>query len=117
MTIFFRKMHGLGNDFVVIDAMKTPVSSTDAQRRQVADRRYGVGCDQLIFMEPPQDAGADLFMRIYNPDGSEAGACGNGTRCVAHLWMSQNNKKSCVIQTMAGLLKCAMAANDMVQVD
>lgn len=117
MTIPFKKMHGLGNDFVVIDAMKTPVAFTDAQRRQIADRRYGVGCDQLISMEPPKDKGADLFMRIYNPDGSEAGACGNGTRCVAHLWMIQNNKKSCVIQTMAGLLKCAMAANDMVQVD
>ena len=117
MAISFRKMHGLGNDFVVIDAMKTPVSFTDAQRRQIADRRYGVGCDQLILMEPPKDADADLFMRIYNPDGSEAGACGNGTRCVAHLWMKNNSRDACVIQTMAGLLKCKRAANDMVQVD
>lgn len=115
--VSFKKMHGLGNDFVVIDAMKTPVSFTDSQRRQIADRRYGVGCDQLILMEPPKDKGADLFMRIYNPDGSEAGACGNGTRCVAHLWMSLNNKKICTIQTVAGLLKCAMMANGMVQVD
>lgn len=117
MAINFRKMHGLGNDFVVIDAMKTPVTFTEAQRRHIADRRYGVGCDQLILMESPQDKSADLFMRIYNPDGSEAGACGNGTRCVAHLWMSQNGKDQCTVQTVAGLLKCSMAANDMVRVD
>ncbi|HEY8191021.1 MAG TPA: diaminopimelate epimerase, partial [Alphaproteobacteria bacterium] len=68
-------------------------------------------------MEPPKDKAADLFMRIYNPDGSEAGACGNGTRCVAHLWMAQNGRKDCEIQTMAGLLQCRMAPHDMVQVD
>ena len=104
-------------NFVIIDATDKPVFFTDEQRRQISDRRYGVGCDQLILMEKAPDKSADLFMRIYNPDGSEAGACGNGTRCVAHLWMSQNNKKSCVIQTMAGLLKCSIVANDLVQVD
>lgn len=117
MTIPFKKMHGLGNDFVVVDAMKTPVSFTDEQRQRIADRRYGIGCDQLILIEPPRDKNADLFMRIYNPDGSEAGACGNGTRCVAHLWMAQSERKLCTVQTVAGLLKCAMEANGMVQVD
>ncbi len=117
MTLPFIKMHGLGNDFVVIDAMKEKVSLPDDRRRAIADRRYGIGCDQLLVMEPPKDKGADLFMRIYNPDGSEAQACGNGTRCVAHLWMSKNNKRNCTIQTVAGLLKCGMASNDRVQVD
>jgi diaminopimelate epimerase len=117
MTIPFRKMHGLGNDFVVIDATKETINIAEPDRRRIADRRYGVGCDQLIIMEPPKEKGADLFMRIYNPDGSEAGACGNGTRCVAHLWMAQNGRKDCVIQTMAGLLQCRMAPQDMVQVD
>ncbi len=117
MAIPFRKMHGLGNDFVVIDATNETINIVEPDRRRIADRRYGVGCDQLIIMEPPKDKAADLFMRIYNPDGSEAGACGNGTRCVAHLWMAQNGRKDCVIQTMAGLLQCRMAPRDMVQVD
>ncbi len=117
MKLSFIKMHGLGNDFVIIDATERPVSLNETQRRQIADRRYGAGCDQLIVMEPPKDKSADLFMRIYNPDSSEAGACGNGTRCVAHLWMSRNKKKSCIVQTMAGLLQCRMMDRDMVQVD
>lgn len=110
-------MHGLGNDFVVIDATKTSVDINETARRRIADRRYGVGCDQLLIIEPAKDQKADIFMRIYNPDGSEAQACGNGTRCTAHLWMRQNNKDHCVIQTVAGLLECKMADNDMVQVD
>jgi diaminopimelate epimerase len=110
-------MHGLGNDFVVIDTTKHKVVLDDKKRREIADRRYGVGCDQLLVLEPPKDKGADVFLRIYNPDGSEAQACGNGTRCTAHLWMMEHGKKSCVIQTVAGLLKCSMAANDLVAVD
>ena len=115
--VIFKKMHGLGNDFVVIDATKEAIDLPAARRQEIADRQRGVGCDQLLVMGPPEDKAADLFMRIYNPDGSEAGACGNGTRCVAHLWMGQNGKKECTVQTTAGLLKCAMAANDMVKVD
>lgn len=110
-------MHGLGNDFVVIDAIKTPISLTNQQKQALCDRRRGVGCDQILVMEPSRQDGADLFMAIYNPDGSEAGACGNGTRCVAHLWMSRNGRKDCVIETVAGLLRCRMADNDMVRVD
>lgn len=117
MTIAFRKMHGLGNDFVVVDATKDGLSLTIEQIRQVADRRYGVGCDQVLVIEKAPDAKADLFMRIYNPDGSEAGACGNGSRCVAHLWMAQNGRTDCVIQTRAGLLNCKMAEGGLVQVD
>lgn len=110
----FKKMHGLGNDFVIVDS---EAEFTPEQVKQVACRRYGVGCDQFIVMEPAKSPDADLFMRIYNPDGSEAGACGNGTRCVAHLWMSGQGKEVCTIETVAGLLACKQAANDMVQVD
>lgn len=117
MSVSFKKMHGLGNDFVVIDAASLGLSLSTSQIRQIADRRYGAGCDQILVIEKPQDPKADLFMRIYNPDGSEAGACGNGTRCVALLWMSQNNKPSVQIQTKAGLLSCKMAEGGLVQVD
>ncbi|MCW5744832.1 MAG: diaminopimelate epimerase, partial [Alphaproteobacteria bacterium] len=92
----FRKMHGLGNDFVVLDARARSLDLTPARRRAIADRRTGVGCDQLIVMEPPTDRQADVFMRIYNPDGSEAGACGNGTRCVAHVLMAERHTDSVV---------------------
>jgi diaminopimelate epimerase len=112
--LLFIKMHGLGNDFVVIEQA---VDLNTGDIRRIADRRYGVGCDQLLILGAPKDKGADLFLRIYNPDGSEAQACGNGTRCVAHLWMKKNNRKDCVVQTVAGLLQCRMATNDMVTVD
>lgn len=111
----FRKMHGLGNDFVVIKAKKD--AFTPAQARFIADRRHGIGCDQLIVIEPPQDREADLFMRIYNPDGSQAQACGNGTRCAAHLWMAENSRDRCTVQTLAGLLQCRMVEDGMVEVD
>lgn len=112
--IKFQKMHGLGNDFVIVRA---PIHSfSPDQCRQIADRHYGVGCDQFIVMEPAQSPEADIFMRIYNPDGSEAGACGNATRCVAHVWMTENKKDRCVIQTIAGLLRCVLKG-DQVQVD
>ena len=75
----FLKMHGLGNDFVVLDARAHALDLTPLRRRAIADRRLGVGCDQLIVLEPPTAADADIFMRIYNPDGSEAQACGNAT--------------------------------------
>ena len=81
----FLKMHGLGNDFVVLDARAHALDLTPLRRRAIADRRLGVGCDQLIVLEPPTEADADIFMRIYNPDGSEAQACGNATRCVASV--------------------------------
>lgn len=101
----FRKMHGLGNDFVVLDARSRPLDLTVARRRAIADRRLGVGCDQLIVLEPPTDRQADVFMRIYNPDGGEAGACGNATRCVAHVLMGERQNDAIVVQTVSGLLE------------
>jgi diaminopimelate epimerase len=79
----FHKMHGLGNDFVVIDAREKPVSMTPARARAIADRHNGIGCDQLILLEPSDDA--DAVMHIYNADGSLAEACGNASRAVALL--------------------------------
>jgi diaminopimelate epimerase len=105
----FRKMHGLGNDFVVLDARgerlldapRAELPLTPARAAALADRRFGVGCDQLIVMEPPGE-GADVFMRIRNPDGSEAGACGNATRCIASLVAAETGKGRVVVRTIAG---------------
>src|SRR5688572_9651232 len=101
----FRKMHGLGNDFVVLDARARALGLSAETRRIVADRKLGVGCDQLIVLEPPAERDAAVFMRIYNPDGSEAGACGNATRCVASVLMAERGGDAAVVQTIAGLLE------------
>ncbi len=108
----FIKMHGLGNDFAIFDARdgQPPLKGSDAAI--IADRRRGVGCDQVIVMEPSEN-GADTFMRIYNPDGSEAGACGNATRCVAHLI----GKPQSVIETRFDHLKATLNADGTVTVD
>jgi diaminopimelate epimerase len=83
MRRHFHKMHGLGNDFVIIDAREEPFEVTPALARAIADRRTGVGCDQLIVLEPSEHA--DLKMRIWNSDGGEVESCGNATRCVVQL--------------------------------
>ena len=101
----FLKMHGLGNDFVVLDGRTIPLDLPLQRRRAIADRRLGVGCDQLIVLEPPTDREADVFMRIYNPDGGEAGACGNATRCVASVLMDERKTELVTVQTISGLLE------------
>jgi diaminopimelate epimerase len=119
------KMHGCGNDFVVFDARPaalgmTPLRITPALAAAIADRRTGVGCDQVIVIEsPPSDApaGADVFMRIRNPDGSEAGACGNATRCVTHLLAMETGRGHHVIRTVAGDLPSEALSNGLVRVD
>ncbi len=105
----FLKMHGLGNDFVVLDARAGRLDLTPTRRRAIADRRLGVGCDQLIVLEEPTDRAADVFMRIYNPDGGEAGACGNATRCVASVLMDERNTEQVTVQTISGLLESQKA--------
>jgi len=92
----FHKMHGLGNDFVIVDARAQPFDVSPALARAVADRRTGVGCDQLIVLEPSDSA--DLRMRIWNGDGGEVESCGNATRCVVQLTGAKN------IETAGGLL-------------
>ena len=111
MTLPFRKMHGLGNDFVVIDGRVRPVQLSRSQLERLADRRFGIGCDQIIVIEPPRHSKADAFMAIYNPDGSEAGACGNATRCVAATLMRESGKSAAVIETISGILPALAAGN------
>jgi diaminopimelate epimerase len=112
----FRKMHGLGNDFVVLDGRAAPLGLTSAQIVALADRRRGIGCDQLIILEPPPP-GADVFMRIHNPDGSEAGACGNATRCIASLVAAETGKAQVVVRTISGDLPSEAMPGGMWQVD
>lgn len=109
----FLKMHGLGNDFVVLDAREKDIPLTLEQRCRIADRRRGIGCDQLIVLEPATRDGADVFMRIYNPDGSEAEACGNATRCVADLIMQEAGTDNITVETVAGLLPAVRESSDM----
>jgi diaminopimelate epimerase len=113
----FLKMHGLGNDFVVIDLRDHPVSLTLAQRRWIADRRRGIGCDQLILLEPPRQKMADVFMRIHNPDGGEAGACGNATRCIAAKVMAEKATRHVIVETISGLLDADAADGGHIAVD
>jgi len=117
MRVRFRKMHGLGNDFVVLDQRVDPVRIDAAAARSLADRRTGIGCDQLLLLEPPRDPRAQVFMRILNPDGSEAEACGNGTRCVAALLGAETGAKSLRIETVAGLLSAEILGDGCVTVD
>ena len=113
----FIKMHGLGNDFVVLDARAHPIELDESTARAIADRHTGVGCDQLLVMEPPTQTGADVFMRIRNADGDEVEACGNGTRCIAAALMRESGKRQVVIETVAGLLKASEADAARVTVD
>jgi diaminopimelate epimerase len=109
----FIKMHGLGNDFVIIDARARPLALSERQSRLIADRRRGIGCDQLIVLEPAQTKGADVFMRIRNADGSESGACGNATRCVGRLLFEETGRTDVVIETTAGLLGAHVAGAEI----
>lgn len=113
----FVKMHGLGNDFVVIDDRDGRYSLDLAARKRVADRRWGVGCDQLLILEPPTRDDTNIFMRIYNPDGGESGACGNGTRCVAALLLDELGKDTGSIETIAGKLAVSRAEDDLFTVN
>ncbi|TDQ83248.1 diaminopimelate epimerase [Dongia mobilis] len=113
----FIKMHGLGNDFVVLDARRHALNLTTEQRQWLADRHRGIGCDQLITLENAPDSRADVFMRIHNADGSEARACGNATRCVAARVMGEKGNGHAVIQTVAGLLPAEVQPGGEIAVD
>lgn len=116
MTVRFIKMHGCGNDFVVLDARAQALNLTPAQAAAIADRHTGVGCDQVIVLEPT-GPGADVFMRIRNPDGSESGACGNATRCVVSLLAAESGRTRQVIRTISGELPSEVLPNGQVCVD
>jgi len=111
----FLKMHGLGNDFVVFDARKRPVFVSRSKARVIADRRLGIGCDQVIVIENSAN-GADGRMRIFNADGSEVESCGNAARCVARLLIEENGASSIRLETEGGALSCA-DADGLVTID
>jgi diaminopimelate epimerase len=100
----FHKMHGLGNDFVIIDCRVMPVVMTSVKARSIADRKTGIGCDQLILIQPSKVA--DICMRIYNYDGGEVESCGNASRCVVALL-----GHDCAIETAGGIIKGQFAEN------
>ena len=111
----FLKMHGAGNDFVILDLRQSNARVDATFARVLADRQKGVGCDQVISLEPSRRA--DVFMRIHNPDGSEAQACGNGSRCVASLLFRESGQDKILIESCAGLLKGEIGPDGLVQVD
>ena len=118
MKTFFVKMQGLGNDFIVFDARNAPLALDSAKIRALCDRRLGIGADMVIVIDHPRTiADADVFMGIFNFYGSEVGACGNATRCVAGLLMQQSGKTALVIETQAGRLTAEKAGADQVAVD
>ena len=120
MKIPFVKMHGCGNDFVIFDGRAQALDLTPDMAVALADRRTGIGCDQLIVLGPVSlEAGwdVDAFMRILNPDGSEAGACGNATRCVADILMRESRRDAAVIRTRAGDLAATRLGNGLIEVD
>lgn len=114
-NIEFIKMNGLGNDFVIIDARVQDIENKQKFSIMLGNRHFGVGCDQIIFIEP--SARATAFMRIYNPDGSESEMCGNATRCMADILLKELNSDECVIETKAGLLKCVRSDEYHITVD
>jgi diaminopimelate epimerase len=118
MIARFTKMHGCGNDFVVFDERSGELGLTVARAASIADRRTGIGCDQCISIEPPPPGSrADAVMRIRNPDGAEAGACGNATRCVADLLARETGRCVQVIRTVAGDLTSEVLRDGRVRVD
>ena len=116
-SIPFRKMNGLGNDFIVLDAREHKVTLGPEDAQRLGDRKgaLGLGCDQVIVMEPSQKA--DVFMRIFNADGSEVSACGNATRCVALIAAEETGRPQVSIETRAGLLEANVDGPDNITID
>lgn len=119
MQIEFTKMHGLGNDFVVIDATQQPTPLTPEQIRSLADRHSGIGCDQVLVIETPGDPTADFRYRIFNGDGHEVEACGNGARCFARYVFERGltDKRELTLETLGGPLYTRYEDNGMITVD
>ena len=119
MELQFTKMHGLGNDFVVIDAVRQSVNLTTAQIRLLADRRFGVGCDQVLLVESANSNDVDFRYRIFNADGGEVEQCGNGVRCFARFVREQGltDKQTIRVETKSGIVEPQILANGEVRVD
>ena len=119
MKLSFTKMQGLGNDFVVIDAYSQPASLTNSQIKQIADRHFGVGCDQLLLVEKPVSPSADFRYRIFNADGGEVEQCGNGARCFVRFVHDKGltNKSQICVETASGIIYPKLEDNGLVTVD
>ena len=119
MRLKFTKMEGLGNDFVVIDATARPVDLTRDQLRRLADRHFGVGCDQILQVEAPRRPDTDFFYRIFNADGGEAAQCGNGARCFVRFVRDKGltAKRAIRVETGAGIITPRLEDNGDVTVD
>ncbi len=119
MLIEFTKMHGLGNDFVVIDAIRQNISLTPEKIRAISDRHFGVGCDQLLLVEKVGASDADFCYRIFNADGSEVAQCGNGARCFARFVQDKqlSNKDKILVDTHAGQLSLIFDEDGLITVN
>ncbi|QNT77909.1 diaminopimelate epimerase [Entomobacter blattae] len=113
----FYKMHGAGNDFVVIDRRTHPVSLSPSQMAALADRNRSIGFDQLVMLDSPSHSGADVMVRFFNTDGTQAGACGNASRCVVYLLHEQTGRSRYILQTLAGLLPASYEGKDFIEVN
>jgi len=113
----FVKMHGLRNDFVIVDGREKPYTPSVAEIVRICDRREGVGGDELLVIEPPRSGKVYAFVRIINPDGSEAEACGNASRCVGWLLMEECGRDEIRIETLGGVLSCRRAGEKQVAVE
>lgn len=119
MNLKFSKMHGLGNDFVVIDGVRQSVNLSAAQVRALADRHFGVGCDQLLLVEPASQPGVDFRYRIFNADGGEVEQCGNGARCFVRFVHDQGltEKRAIRVETQKGIIEPRLNDDGEVTVD
>ena len=115
MSFYFRKMNGLGNDFVVLDARRHSITITEDKARAIADRKLGIGCDQLIVME--NSSTADVRMRIWNAEGGEVPSCGNASRCIADLMFDELKTDAATIETKGGFLVAKKAGEHLVTID
>ena len=119
MKLKFTKMHGAGNDFIVIDAISQHIDFTPAQWKQIADRRFGVGADQMLVVEKPQSSAMDFRYRIYNADGGEVEQCGNGARAFVKFVTDKGltSKRAIKVETMAGVIEPTLEADGRITVD
>jgi diaminopimelate epimerase len=113
----FVKMHGLRNDFVIVDGRETPYTPSVAEIVRICDRHEGIGADELLVVEPPRSNGVYDFVRIINTDGREVEACGNASRCVGWLLLQESGHKEITIETLGGQLKCLDAGDKLVTVE
>ena len=115
MILKFTKMHGLGNDFMVVDGVTQKVFFSQELIKKLADRHFGIGFDQLLLVEPPFDPEVDFHYRIFNADGSEVQMCGNGARCFVRFVVDHNltNKRDIKVSTVSGVLRLKLNDDDL----